>query len=419
MEVNLKEPEIPSPAAAAKGSQWSGLRAGLRNQDLSLDLSRLLQHMVKLVQSVAPEHAVGIFLLDEETHTIHGQVTDLFDQDLNVGEGALQAALRNPASFVITSLPARPRASSALSGIRTQMVVPFRASPRVRGALVLRSKKAKAYTQKDGESLSRFATRASAAIENALIHQKVLQEGDGEVERDLVMAQAIMARLIPQKAPKIPGFEVASISMPAKIVGGDLLDYIVLPDDHYGILVADASGNGVPSALLMTGFRALFRGLIQNDFNIRSVFRQVNQQLVESTASHQFVSAAYVAIDAITGRLIYVNGGHVPPLLYRPGWPPRKLDVGGPVLGVLQAASYHEDSVVLRPKDIMVSYSDGLSEAESPSGDAFGEERILQVVEKNQELPADAICNALRDEAAKLVGSTLRDDLTICVLKYL
>lgn len=379
----------------------------------------MLQHLVKLVQNAAPEHAAGIFLLDEETRTIHGQVTDLFDQDLNVGEGALQEALRNPASFVISSLSAGRRVSEAPQGVRTQIVVPFRASPRVRGALVLRSKKVKAYTQKDGEALSAFAIQASAAIENALLRQKIVQEGDGEVERDLVMAHEIMARLLPREAPRIPGFDVANINMPAKIVGGDLLDYIVRPDDHYGFLVADASGNGIPSALLMTGFRALFRGLIQIDFNMRSVFRSVNQQLVESTAPHQFVSAFYASVDATTGRMIYVNGGHVPPLLLRPGQPPRRLDVGGPVLGVIAAASYHEDSGVFRPQDIMVCYSDGLSEAENPSGVAFGEENILEVVEANRDLSAEAICQTLRDAATKFAGSTPRDDLTICVLKCL
>jgi sigma-B regulation protein RsbU (phosphoserine phosphatase) len=417
----VEEPKRKSTASTAeqKPSPWARLLKDLENIPASMDLARVLQNLVKLMQNAVPEHAAGIFLIDEETRTIQGQVTDLFDQDLSVGEGALQKALRNPASFVISSLASDIPPREIPQGVRTQIVVPFRASPQVRGALVLRSKKAKAYSQRDGEALSAFAIEASSVIESALIHQKVLQETDGEVERDLVMAHEIMARLMPKEAPKIPGFDVASISIPAKTVGGDLLDFICRPDDHYGFLVADASGNGIPSALLMTGFRALFRGLIQIDFNMRSVFRNVNQQLVESTAPHQFVSAFYASVDATTGRLIYVNGGHVPPLLLRPGQPVRRLDVGGPVLGILEAASYHEDSGVFHPQDILICYSDGLSEAESPSGEAFGEDHIIQIVEQNKHLPAEVICHTLREEAAKLVGSNLRDDLTICVIKYL
>ena len=406
-------------ASAGNTSRWSGLLDELKDADVFLDPAQVLQHLVKLVQGAVPDHAAGIFLRDEETLTTQGQVTDLFDQDMNVGEGAVQGALRNSASFVISSLPTGPRMGTIPHGTGTQMVVSFRVSPRVRGALILRSREANAYTEKDGEALAAFAAQASPAIDSALIHQKVLQEGGSEAERDLVMAHEIMARLIPQKSPRIPGFEVASINIPAKIVGGDLLDYIVLPDDHFGFLVADASGNGVPSALLMTGFRALFRGLIKIDINIRSVFRNANQQLVESTAAHQFVSAFYAALDATTGRLIYVNGGHVPPLLLRVGQPERKLDMGGPVLGVLAAASYHEDSVVLRPGDVLIFYSDGLSEAESPAGEAFGEEKIIQTVEKNRDQPAEVICAALRDESEEFVGSNRRDDLTICVLKVL
>jgi len=379
----------------------------------------VLQNVLKSVQNAVPGHAAGIFLLDEDTQSIHGQVTNLFEHDLNVGESALHEALKSPASFVVSSLPAGRRVSDASHGVRAQIVIPLRASPRVRGALVLRSPNVNAYTEKDGEVLSAFALQASAKIENALLHEKTVQEGDGEVERDLAMAHEIMARLLPREAPRIPGMDVAHINLPAKIVGGDLLDYIVRPDDHYGFLLADASGQGIPSALLMTGFRALFRGLIQSDFNMRSVFRNVNQQLVESTATHQFVSAFYASVDAVTGRMIYVNGGHVPPLLLRPGQPPRKLDVGGPVLGVIPAASYHEDSGVFHPKDIVVGYSDGLSEAENPSGEALGEEKIMELVELHRDLSAEAICRALLEEVARFSGSIPRDDLTICILKYL
>lgn len=262
--------------ATEKDSRWSGLRRELRAGEGSLDLIRVLQHLLSLVQKVAPDHAAGIFLLDEQTRTIQGQVTDLFDQDLSAGEGALQAALSATSSFMISNLSGNRRKTGATENVRSQIAVPFRASPYVRGALVLRSSKAGAYSEQDGEELSAFAIQASGVIENALIHQRMLREGDGEMERDLVMAKEIMARLMPRTPPQIPCFDLGSINLPAKMVGGDLLDFIVLPDDHYGFLVADASGNGIPSALLMTGFRALFRGLIQNDFNIRSVFRKAN-----------------------------------------------------------------------------------------------------------------------------------------------
>ena len=417
METIVAKQKSGPAAAAKKRSRWSRLPSELKSQDLPLDLVRALQYLLKLVQKVGPDHAAGIFLLDEETRTIQGQVTDLFDRDLSEGEGALQGALRNTAAFVISHLPARPPTAECPQCARAQITVPFRASPHVRGALILRSRKPQAYTPEDGQALSEFASQASVAIESALLHQKVLREANTEVERDLVMAHEIMARLIPHKAPAIPGFEIASLNVPAKIVGGDLLDYIELPDDHYGFLVADASGNGIPSALLMTGFRALFRGLIQIDINIRSVFRRVNQQLVESTAPHQFVSAFYAALDASTCRLIYVNGGHVPPVLYRPSQPVRHLDVGGPVLGVLSQASYHEDSVVLRPKDILVCCSDGLSEAENAAGEVFDAGRILQVVERHRHRSAEAIRDALQEAAHRFAGD-LRDDLTILVLKF-
>ena len=119
-----------------KRSRWSRLLDEFRSRDLALDLIQVLQHLLKLLQKVDPVHTAGILLLDEETRTIQGQVTDLFDRDLSGGEGALQAALRNTASFVISSLPARPATADCPECARAQIVVPFRASPRVRGALM-------------------------------------------------------------------------------------------------------------------------------------------------------------------------------------------------------------------------------------------------------------------------------------------
>jgi serine phosphatase RsbU (regulator of sigma subunit) len=379
----------------------------------------VVQHLLRLIQRAAPDDSAGIFLFDEETRTIQGQVTDLFDRELSVGHGALSEALRLNAPFVISDLSDRRRAGAAAPEARvcSQIVIPMQLTAQVRGALILRSRETNAYTMEDGESLALFAQAGAAKIENALIRQKLHQYGESEVERDLIMAQEIMARLIPRTPPVVPGFDLASTYIPAKIVGGDLLDYIILPDEHFGILVADAAGNGVPAALLMTGFRALFRGLIKNDFNIRSVFRKANNQLVDGTAAHQFVSAFYASVDTATRRLIYVTGGHVPPLLFRASQTVRKLDIGGPVLGIVPGASYHEDSVVLQPQDILVCFSDGLSEAENTAGEVFDAVQIQRVVEANRHRTAEAICTTLQEEASRFVGASPRDDLTICVLK--
>ncbi|MBI3933797.1 MAG: SpoIIE family protein phosphatase [Acidobacteria bacterium] len=405
---------------AAKPSRWAQLLPELAALNVSADLIPLLQHMLRLLQTAVPDHSAGIFLLDEETRTIQGQVTDLFDRELNLCQGGLQDALSRKAPYLISDLSDRRQADCPPEEDRfhSQIVVPIHLTARVTGALILRARELNAYTAEDGEALAQFTVAGAPRIENALLRQKMLRFGRTEVERDMIMAQEIMARLIPRHPPHVPGFELASTYIPAKVVGGDLLDYVLLPDEHFGLLVADAAGNGVPAALLMTGFRALFRGLIKNDFSMRSVFRKANDQLFESTAEHQFVSAFYASVDTSTRRLIYVNGGHVPPLLLRPGQPVRKLDMGGPVLGILPGASYHEDSVVLHPKDIVVCFSDGLSEAENADGEVFDAEKIARVVEAHYDRPAQDICVALQEEASRFAGSSPRDDLTISVLKF-
>jgi serine phosphatase RsbU (regulator of sigma subunit) len=403
---------------ASLTSRWTRLLSQVKSLDGTGDLAASVQNLLRITQNAAPEQAVGIFLLDQETRTIQAQVTERFDEGLGADHEALQSAWWQSAPFVISDLRVSQQAAASRAAVGTQIVVPFPLAAQVRGALVLRSPDPHAYTDADGEVLAQFARAASHRIENALLRQRMMHAGNVEVERDLVMAQEIMARLIPRKPPQVPGFDLASIYHPAKVVGGDLLDYVILPDDHFGLLVADAAGNGVPAALLMTGFRALFRGLIKNDFSIRSVFRKANNQLLDSTAPHQFVSAFYAGLDTTTHRLIYVNGGHVPPLLFRPRHPARQLEIGGPVLGVLPSASYHEDSVVLHQQDILVCYSDGLSEAENATGEPFDAHRILRVVEAHQTGSAQEICAALQAEASLFAGHALRDDLTISVLKF-
>lgn len=420
-------PILSEPVTQPPASRWSGLARKLKRLAPSPDLGTELRQLLQLLQGVAGDCAAGVFLFDEGARTIRGAASEHFDASLNSGKGGLTEAIRSQAPYVFSDLPAKPRAAHAADRssppARSQLVVPFQSTGQGRGAIVLRSPEAgafsaAAFSAADGEALAQFAEAASARIENAALRQKMLCVGEAEAERDLVMAQEIMARLTTRRPPAIPRFDVASAYVPAKVVGGDLVDFIALPDDHFGFLMADVSGNGIPAALLMTGFRALFRGLIKNDFNIRSVFRKLNNQLLDSTAPQQFVSAFYAGLDTSTHRLIYVNGGHPAPLLYRPRHPVRMLDVGGPVLGILPTASYHEDSVVLHPQDILVCFSDGLSEAENDAGNVFDAHRILRVVEAHRRDPAEAICGALQDEASKFAGNTLRDDVSIMVLKF-
>ncbi|HWP85267.1 MAG TPA: GAF domain-containing SpoIIE family protein phosphatase [Terriglobia bacterium] len=418
--MSSQKPSSGLAGVEAGDFRWSRLSLDLAPVHSSWELAPLLQHILRLLQKEAPDHSAGVFLLDEETHTIQGQVSDLFDRELTICQGGLQDALRRNVPYLISDLSDRRRANCPPEEdrYRSQIVVPIPLTSHVRAALILRSRRSEAYSEEDGQALAQFAQAVARRIENALLRQRLVRIGETETELDMIRAQEIMARLIPRQAPRVPGFDVASLYIPAKVVGGDLLDFLELPDEHFGLLVADAAGNGVPAALMMTGFRALFRGLIKNDFNIRSVFRKANNQLLDSTAPHQFVSAFYAGLDTSTRRLIYVNGGHVPPLLFRPGQPVRRLDMGGPVLGILPGASYHEDSVVLHPRDVLVCFSDGLSEAENELGEVFDNDRIQEVVAAAAGRPAQEICDALQEAVSRFVGGPLHDDLTICVLKF-
>jgi sigma-B regulation protein RsbU (phosphoserine phosphatase) len=186
------------------------------------------------------------------------------------------------------------------------------------------------------------------------------------------------------------------------------------------LAIADVSGKGIPAALLMAGFRMSLLAEIRNEFAIRAVMRKVNLLLYESTERDRFVTAFYGLLDWRNGVLTFANAGHNPPLLLRADGTTESLIEGGVALGVLEDARYEERPVALGDGDILVLYTDGVSEAENEHNDQFGPERIEAIVRANpghsaRELTQDIVA-AVLDWAGERGPN---DDLTLLVVKKL
>ena len=240
----------------------------------------------------------------------------------------------------------------------------------------------------------------------------------GRLEKELAIAREIQASFLPKQAPELPGFELAGTSIPHDQVGGDYYDFIPVSETRIGLAVADVSGKGIPAALIMAGFRMSLLAEIRNEFAIRAVMRKVNSLLHESTDRDKFVTAFYGVLDTKNRVLTFSNGGHNPPILLRRGGAVEHLEEGGVALGVLADVRYEDRPVALFPGDVLVMYTDGVSEAESPNMEQFGTERLEQTIERLASRSAQEIVDGIVETVLAWAGERgQNDDLTLLVLK--
>lgn len=258
----------------------------------------------------------------------------------------------------------------------------------------------------------------------AVKHGREIALANDRLTQELATARAIQMRLLPGSQPVVAGFEVTGASIPSREIGGDYYDFLVQGEDAIGIAIGDVSGKGMPAALLMSNLQASLHGQVLHAGTVASVVQRVNDLLVRSTDSHMFATFFYGVLDTATGRFVCTNAGHNPPLVLRRDGTLQRLTLGGLLLGMVGDMVYQQDTIDLAPGEVVVFYTDGITEAVSPGADEedpeamFGEERLCQVILSNRHLPAsgiqDAILAAVADHTRGMAQS---DDITLVVMR--
>jgi sigma-B regulation protein RsbU (phosphoserine phosphatase) len=231
----------------------------------------------------------------------------------------------------------------------------------------------------------------------------------------------VQERLFPQELPDIAGLDCAAMCRPALGVGGDYYDFLRLPDGKLGIAIGDVSGKGIPAALLMASLRASLRGqTIQGAEDLTTLMSNVSNLVYESSSSNRYATFFYGQYEPATRRLTYVNGGHNPPMVFRGSHEIRRLDVGGPVVGLLEMFAYEQATITLEPGDIFVAFTDGISEAMNSAYEEWGEERLIECVRRIREHLAREMMSSIMISADTFVaGAKQHDDMTIIVARIL
>jgi len=242
-----------------------------------------------------------------------------------------------------------------------------------------------------------------------------------ELERknaELQIARDIQTSFLPEKIPVIPRYMLAACSIPAREVGGDFYDIITFPAKKIGLIIADVSDKGVPAALFMALSRTVVRANAEWHNAARDAIQGANATISADSRSGMFVTLFFAILDQESRRLTYVNAGHNPPLLFRPGFDPIPLPATGIALGALADADYEERSVDLYPGDVLLFYTDGVTEAIDSRYSQFGEERLAELVRQNINLPPDDIIEEINRAVSAHSGETAQfDDMTLMILK--
>lgn len=267
--------------------------------------------------------------------------------------------------------------------------------------------------------LEAVAGEAAAAIVAARLHEESMHSAN--MKRALGMAATVQRRMIPQSAPKAPGFDFGAVYAPCYELGGDFFDFIDLPPDNIGIGVCDVSGKGVQASLLMASVRASLRAHAINVYSMVEVMSKVNRDLCADTLSTSFATMFYGVLDLKSRRLTYTNAGHPLPILIRDGRISH-LESRGIILGIEPKAKYRHSFLTLRAGDVLVMYTDGLSDALNFADEAFGRSRIEKSIQAGiaQNASAQAIAKNLLWDMRRFSGlQTRTDDVSIVVVKAL
>lgn len=253
-------------------------------------------------------------------------------------------------------------------------------------------------------------------------HIDELQRTTAEKERfakELEIAKGIQQSFLPESAPVIPGIEIAAKNVPALEVGGDFYDFIPIGKDRWGLVIADVSGKGVPAALFMALSRTLIRASTLANSDPAGAIGHANQLICEDSKTCMFVTLFYAILDAKGMTLNYVNAGHNPPLLLKgESSDVTLLKAKGIALGVTDDVELQSVKIDLRPGDVLVLYTDGVTEAINNEEEEFGEERLLRVITENRSLPAQMILENILAAINEFAGSRPQhDDITIMVLR--
>ncbi len=304
-----------------------------------------------------------------------------------------------------------------LSKRRVQLILPLKDSDHLLGFLALTEKESGyRYNAEDITVLGVISNQLVTSLTNARLYADSLEKQ--VLEEEIAMARQIQIELLPKKPPASETFDLKAFSKPSRTIGGDFYDFINHGNGAFSIVIADASGKGVPAALLVAQIQAMLHSEVQNKNELSRMLQNVNEYVVASTSAEKYATMFYGEFMPQTRTFRYSNAGHNYPILVRGDGSHELLSRGGMLIGAFPGAAYETAEITLHVNDLLFFYTDGLSEAQNEADEEYGEDRIIEFVINHRHLPPQKIIDNLVKDVAQFDSSDPpRDDTTIIILK--
>src|SRR3989441_5523710 len=402
----------------------------------SLDLGEVLNLVMDTLDSLIPYDAAGIYLVKcssplaewdgdpDETCVFHTEavrgydIADLEELRLKMGEGLIGHVALSGKPFISPDVRKEPRYINARTRTRSEMVAPIISNNEVIGVFDLESDELNAYDKDDLEVLGLLASQVAIIIEKVMLHEQLIEKQ--RLETQLEVARQVQLELLPARDPQLEGFDISAYNFPTEEVSGDYYDWVRIYDDQIGVVIADVAGKDVPAALLMAFLRASLRAATNIGYAPHISMSKVNYLLWESIERNQFVTAFYGILDATNRTLAYSNAGHNPPLLIDADGKARFEERGGVPLGMFRDSRYYEYYATIEPGQMLVLYTDGVTEAMNPSGEEYGSQRLVAAALRGRDLSARELIDLIhRDVIDWTDGRGAHDDVTFFIIKAL
>jgi sigma-B regulation protein RsbU (phosphoserine phosphatase) len=394
-----------------------GIGASLNSQDIMDTIIRRSLRAVRAEQGV-------ITLVDEQAKQpmktlIRSMVSSSEHQPFHLDQSLLGWMHLNKKPLVISD----PLSDERFRGVkweepvRSLVCVPLIVKSELIGVLTLFNKRGGGgFTEEDQRLLAIIAAQSAQIVENARLYEE--EQALLRMQEEVRFALEIQLDLLPKEAPQIPGYDIAGISIPAQVVGGDYFDFIPIEGNGLAVCLGDISGKGLPAALLMSNLQATIRGQSFLGPSPRECIKRSNKLLFRSTDPGKFATLFYGVLNFEKHELFYCNAGHDRPFLLAESKDPTRLDVGGIVLSCMEEFSYEEATIPFNPGDSLVVFSDGITEARNEVGEEYGEERLAAFLQDSLGEPAAAMIDRVIEAVRRHAGdSPQTDDMTLVVIK--
>ncbi len=391
----------------------------------SLEFSEVLNTVLDSMMEVTGAQRGFLMIADDQTGRLRTQVARTHDGNppeesysttiVNEVVATRQPLLTNNAQFDTRYTAGQ---SIIMKGLRAILCAPMLVKDRLVGVVYVdTSIRSGTFTESDLFLLSVVAGQAAIAIENARLYRVAVEKG--RLERELQMAREIQELLLPRRMPQLPGYEIQAHWRSAREVAGDFYDVFRLSDDTVGVVIADVSDKGAPAALFMASARSMIRSYAFSGYSPFETLSRTNDMIMADAGDGTFVTV-YYSLFRLGGSAVHLNAGHNPPAIYRCS--ANEVDFlprGGRALGWFPNNPLKPIEFMLEPGDVIIYYTDGLTDAENAAGESFGESRLAQALSECCHLSAGEILTYVVAQVDNFCGDIPAfDDLTLCIVRY-